>query len=165
MAYGTEFKFIKGKLKYARVVDLNQFGDWSITIYPEPDSLEELRDLQAQGLKNVMKKDPDGYYMQFKCPPKKEGKDKTGRPYVRNFAPPHVVDKENNPMDGRQIGDGSDGYVKLEVYDFKSPTGGGKAARLVGVRVDNLIPWTPRGDNADGRENGVGLAEQKDMLF
>mgnify|MGYP003897635683 CR=1 FL=1 len=158
----TTYEFIKGKLSWARVVDLNQFGDWSITIHPEPDSLERLRDMQAKGLKNVMKKDNNGYYMQFKCPPKKE---KDGK-VLRYFSAPVVVDKDNNPLDGRTIGNGSDGYLKLEVYNHKTPTGGYSiAARLVGVRIDNLVPFDPQRDNRMGDATSDGLAEQKDMLF
>ncbi len=163
MAFGTDFIFIKGKLSWARIVHVNQFGDWSCTIHPDAESLEVVRELQARGLKNVMKKDQDGYYIQFKCATTR----KTKQGGVRPQPAPACVDKEGQPFDGTKIGNGSDGYLKLEVYDFKNPTGGsGCAARLVGVRVDNLVPYEPNRDaSAQDQANMDGLVNQKEMLF
>lgn len=159
---GTEFIFIKGKLSWVRVVNPNQFGDWSSTIHPDAESLEVIRELQAEGLMNKLKKDGDGYFIQFKCPLKKEFKG-----VVKSFSPPTVVDADGQPFDGTKIGNGSDGYLKLEVYRYKPKTGGtGVAARLVGVRVDNLVPFEPSRDaSSEDAKSMEDLKALPPMLF
>jgi hypothetical protein len=148
--YGkTEIVPVTGKLSWVFTVGLNRFEKWSVTIHPNQESLEKIRDLQSEGLKNVIKKDEDGYYVQFSRPPHKE----TQNGKIISFAPPVVTDRAGNPVDGR-VGNGSDGTVELEVYEHPTPQGGkAKAARLRGIIVDNLIPFNPdtdyRGETAE----------------
>lgn len=137
----VEYVDVQGKVKFSHTVNFNKYDKWSVVLYPTPASLEVIRDLQAQGIKNQMKKDDDNqYYIQFSRDPTKliSGK-------VVAFAAPRVVDKDGVLMDGNQIGWGSDVTVRLEVY--KHAAGGVpggkqvKAARFDSVRVDNLVPW------------------------
>ena len=134
----TRTEYVQGKMKFVKVVKPDiMFNCWQATIYPTPDSLEKIREWQGQGLKNTIKKDEDGWFIKFRCDVSKQRKDGT----VWAFEAPKVVDKDGKPMDGNLIGDGSDGTLKLEVYEHPTP-GGGRAiaARLVGLRVDVLVP-------------------------
>lgn len=158
----TRYEFVSGKLSWVRLVrpDTAFEPAWTVTLHPTAESLEKIRDLQAEGLKNVIKKDEDGYYTRFKCLVARSRKDGT----VWTFEPPAVVDKEGRPMDGSLVGDGSDGTLKLEVYEFKAPGAakGGIAARLVGVRVENLVPIAP--EDAFNAEETKDLREQPPLF-
>lgn len=144
----TKTEYVSGKLSWVRVVkpDLT-YNCWTATIHPDKESLEKIRDWQAEGLKNQLKKDDDGYYTKFRCNVSRERKDGT----IWTFEAPKVIDRDGRPMDGSAIGNGSDGTLKLEVYEHNTP-GGGKAiaARLVGVKVDNLVEFKPEKDYTEG---------------
>jgi hypothetical protein len=136
----TTYKDVKGKVKYIHAGnELDKFGAWSITLYPDRESLEYIRGLQAEGLKNVMKKDEENqYYVAFKRTPSETRKGK-----VITRAKPLVLDAGGKPFDGHHVGWGSDVTVRLEVYKYKTPAGAfGTAARFDSLRVDNLVPWT-----------------------
>lgn len=138
----SEFIDVQGKISWLHAVGFNKFDCWSVTLHPDTKSLEVLRELQAQGLKNQMKKDDDGYFMAFRRDPTKLMRGK-----LVAFAAPKVVDKDGIPMDGSRIGNGSDATVRLEVYQHGTPSGGkSKAARFDSVRIDNLIPFNPGTD-------------------
>lgn len=133
----TKLVDVRGKIKYIHAVNLNKYGDWSITIYPDNPSLEIIRDYQAKGWKNVMKKDDDGYFIQFKRSPTKMMRGK-----VVAFTAPKVVDNEGKPFDGLKVGWGSDGIVRLEVYQHGTPNGGKAfACRWDSLKVTNLVPF------------------------
>lgn len=126
-----------GKIKYIHAVNFNKFGDWSVTIYPDTKSLEVIREYQAKGWKNVMKKDDDGYYIQFKRAPTKMMRGK-----LVAFTAPKVVDIDGKPFDGMKIGWGSDAIVRLEVYQHGTPNGGkAYACRWDSIKVTNLVPF------------------------
>lgn len=159
----TRTEYVQGKLSWVRVVkpDLT-YNCWTVNLHPTAESLEKIREWQSQGLKNQIKKDDDGWYTKFRCNVSRERKDGT----IWTFEPPKVVDKDGRPMDGSIIGNGSDGTVKLEVYEHGTP-GGGKAiaARLVGLRVDNLIPFNPDEDYTEKEAADVKeLREQKELF-
>lgn len=169
MAYDKTTRIsVKGKCNWAHVTRLNRFGDWSIEVYPNTEDLEVLRDLQSKGLKNTMMKDDDGYYMRFKRPPKKDIRLRTGEIKVLIFAPPTVAMADGSPLpNGISIGNGSDVTVILEVYSHGTP-GGGKAvaARLEGVRVDNLVPFNPATDYTEEEKAKVDeLTSQPEAVF
>lgn len=160
----TRHEYIQGKLSWVRVVkpDLT-YNCWAATIHPNQESLEKVREWQASGLKNQIKKDEDGWYTKFRCQVSRERKDGT----IWTFEAPKVIDKDGRPMDGSIIGNGTDGTLKLEVYEHNTP-GGGKAlaARLVGVRVDNLVPFNPDEDYTEAEAEKVEeLRNQPEQLF
>jgi len=156
----TEKVFIKGKLSWVKVKAPNDWGKWTVTVHPDQASLEIIRDLQAEGLKNVLKKDDEGYYVAFSRPTQKLIKGK-----VIGMAPPVVVDDKGEPLD-KNIGNGSDGIVKLEVYAHGTPGGGrAKAARLESIKVMNLVPYEPERDmNEDAKSKLEGMDKQE-MFF
>lgn len=158
----TEYVYIQGKVSWFRPKVPNKWNKWSVQIHPDAKGLELIRDLQAQGIKNQLKKDDDGYYSTFSRPVTKE----TAGGRILSFTPVEVFDKDGNPFDGN-VGNGSDVTLKLEVYNHNVPGGGtAKAIRWQSARIDNLIPFNPESDlNSFEKEAGEGLKEQPEQLF
>lgn len=143
MAKGkTDFVFLQGKVAWFRSDVPNNWNKYSCQLHPDAKSLEIIRDLQAKGLKNMLKKDEDGYFINISRPVTKEFS--SGK--MVTFTPVEVFDKEGNPYHGT-VGNGSDATLKIEVYEHSTP-GGGKAvaARWVSARIDNLVPFNPGTD-------------------
>lgn len=139
MARSEEVR-IKGKVSWVKAITPDPtYNKWSVQVHPDQASLDKIRDLQAEGLKNVLKKDEDGYYVSFSRPASKMINGK-----VQGFAPPVVKDANGRDLPGTIVGNGSDGEIILEVYQHKTPSGGkAKAARWKGLDVTNLIPYNP----------------------
>ena len=116
-------------------------GKWSTQIIPERDDLDKIRDLQSEGLKNVVKKnDNNEYYVNFGRVHKKLNP-KTGEVKKIN-KPPFTLDADGNAMDPKLIGNGSKGEVHLRVYEHPTPTGNkAKAAELEGVKITELVEY------------------------
>lgn len=150
--------YLKGKAKWARLQQPDpQYNKYNIVLYPDDESLNKIRDLQAEGIKNVVKKDDEGYNVNFSRPASKLIRGK-----VVGFEKPTVVDADGNLIDVR-LGNGSDVTLKIEVYGGKAPTGGSyKAARLEAVRVDNLIEYVP---SQEEQENIDGFATEPKPNF
>lgn len=165
--------YLSGKVKWARVHKPDTaFGNtkWSILLYPDTASLDKIRELQAQGLKNVLKKDEDGYNMTFSRPT-----EKTFRGVKTALTPPEILDA-SKPLPGggyaplkEEVGNGSDVTVKLAYYDYPVPASPGKrgvAVRFESLRVDNLIPFQKTADFPEERRKLVeGLVDQPPMEF
>lgn len=146
----TDYVYLKGKLSWVRPDKPDQWGNYKATIHPDAESLEKVRELAAEGVKNIIKKDEDGYYVTYKRPTQKVY---NGR--VQGFAPVEILDG-NTPLPGggfsplrdMNVGNGSSGIMKLQVYSHKTPSGGkAKAARLESIRIDNLVPFTSARDS------------------
>lgn len=164
MTKNTDYVYVQGKLSWVKFDIPNEWGKWTATIHPNEKSLEIIRGLQGEGMKNILKKDDDGYYTTFSRPTQRMMKGK-----VIGMAPPEVLQADGKtPLKGILIGNGSDGVLKLEVYSHGTPGGGkAKAARLMSIKVDNLIPFELKRDFDETQQLAVeGLAEQKpEQLF
>jgi len=161
--YGkTETVYIQGKVSWFRNKTPNQWNKYSTQIHPNPKDLEVIRELQSQGLKNVIKKDDDGYFVSFTRPVTKEYQ--SGK--IQSYAPPTVTDKDGNIFEG-MVGNGSDATLKLEVYEHATPGGKkAKAARWVSARIDNLVPYKTEDDSFPEQLEAIaGLKEQPEQLF
>jgi hypothetical protein len=143
--FKKETHFVRGKCSWFRLRQTNKWDKWSVTLHPVKDDLDKIRDWQAEGVKNVIKKDDDGYFVTFTRPVKKETK--TGKVLV--FRPPYVnlvTDGNKEPYDGN-VGNGSDIELELEVYEHPTPNGGkAKAVRLVGANIHTLVPFDGNND-------------------
>jgi hypothetical protein len=158
----TEFLFIKGKTKWFRHTTPDPWGNWKHQLWPDNDGLELVRLLQTQGLKNVLKKDEDGWFTTFRRPQQKMMRGK-----VVGFAPPEVLDAQGNPLRDILVGNGSDVTTKLAVYEHGTPGGGkAKAARWEASRVDNLVPFEKDRDFEPDQEKQIrNLEDQPAPLF
>jgi hypothetical protein len=160
----SEDVYLQGKVSWVKYVTPDpMYNKWSLTLHPTPESLEKIRELQAEGVKNLVKKDEDGYYVSFSRPTERKMKGK-----IIGMTPPVVLNKEGIPLEGVAIGNGSDGTVKLEVYSHGTPSGGkAKAARWAGLKLDNLIPFNKDTDFPDPamKEQAEGLDEQPQQIW
>lgn len=149
--------FIQGKAAWFRPKIPNKWNKWSTQLHPNGEGLELIRDLQAQGLKNQLKKDDDGYFLNISRPVTKE----TATGKILSFVPVEVFSADGTPFDGN-VGNGSDVTIKVEVYEHATPGGGkAKAMRWVSARIDNLVPFNPDKDmNEYEKEASSGLKDQ-----
>lgn len=162
--YGKkEYVYIQGKVSWFRPKVPNKWNKWSVTIHPNDKGLEIIRDLQAQGIKNQLKKDNDGYYTNFSRPVTKETS--TGK--ILSFTPPEVFDTDGKTPLDVNVGNGSDATLKIEVYTHQTPGGGkAKAVRWESARIDVLVPYEPNRDQDEQtKASSSGLAEQPEQLF
>jgi hypothetical protein len=130
---------------------------YKVMIYPIPEDLEVIRNLQKEGVKNLEKRDEDGSYFTFSRATAIIASGKT-----IGMDPPTILDKDGKPFYER-IGKGSDITVKLEVYKHRVPgnPNGAKAARLLTVMVDNLVPFQNEIDLTERQQKAIqGLIEQ-----
>ena len=156
----TKYLFLKGKASWVRAHQLDRFEKWSFQFHPDSQALEVIRDLQAEGLKNILKKDDDGYFIVLSRP-----KQKMIRGKVVGFAPPEVIDREGKPL-LVPVGNGSDVTAKIEVYPFSVPGGSkGVAARWASLRVDNLVPFEKESFTEQEEKLVRNLPEQPEPLF
>lgn len=154
--------FVSGKTKWFRPDVPNEWGKWNHVIYLDDASVNKMRDLQAEGVKNVMKKDEEGLYMTFS-----RSTEMTRLGKKEGLKPPIVVDQNNEPINVR-VGNGSDVTTKLEVYSHRVPgsTKMAKAVRWKASRIDNLVPFEGKKDFMEDEAKAVeGLAEQPKPVF
>lgn len=163
----SEFIFLQGKTKWFRPEKTNEWGKWSHVLYPNDVGLEKIRDLQAEGVKNVLKKDEDGYFLSIGRNSEIKRKTDGGGVKMQGMQPPEVVDTEGKPMRGVLVGNGSDITTKVEVYQHGTPGGGkAKAMRWISSRIDNLIPYEPQTDYLPNEEKSIrNLDKQPEQLF
>jgi hypothetical protein len=165
-------EYLSGKCRYFRYRQPDKFGKWGLDLYPDAPSLEKIRKLMEEGIKNHLKKDDDGYYMHFGRPT--EIKLRTGQ--TKGVPPITVLDGSKTGSDGRpmplhhdiMVGNGSDVIVKLNIYGGDAPSGFGTytACRVESVLVTNLIPYSGvREFDADQAKSVDGLLDQVEPLF
>lgn len=161
MSAKTEYVFLSGKVKFCRTQTPDQFNKWGVVLYPDEPSMAKVHKLKEEGIKNVLKKDDEGYHMTFSRPTSKLIRGK-----VVGLAPPEVLGKDGTTPLKELVGNGSDITLKLECYGGKTPVGGTyKAARLLSIRVDNLVPFQKDSFNQEQLKQISGLAEQPEPLF
>lgn len=140
-----QYEYFQGKANWVKYVQPNQWGDWTLEFYPNRDSLEKIRELQAEGIKNVLKKNEDGYHINIKRPSEIEVRGKK-----IGMTPPVIYsgDWETPLGENQRIGNGSDVTVKCEKYGGTSPVGSKYLAiRWEALRVDNLVPYERERDS------------------
>lgn len=165
----TRYVFVRGKAKWCRLINpdtsFDSKGKWNMVLYPDDKSWTEILELKKEGIRNVLKRDEDGNYTQFSRNTMKKIKGSE-----IPMLPPEIIDKDGNPLRNVIIGNGSDVIVKLEVYYFHPPAQpktetGTAAARIMTVRVDNLVPYTKESYDAKTQKAVKGMDQQPEMLF
>jgi hypothetical protein len=119
-----------------------------MVLYPDAASLEKLRELQGEGVKNEIKKDDDGWHVRLGRPAEIRLRNGTTKaltePLVWDGSRPLPDGSGFMPWDkSKMIGDSSDVAVKVEVYEHRIPNQPGKKAKAMrweSLRVDNLVP-------------------------
>lgn len=135
----SEEMTFKGKLSWVRMVQPNKFDKWSLTLHPDAESLKKISVLQKEGIKNQLKIDDDGNYLQISRPTTIELRRGVKTPVSQ----PVITNSDGSPMEGVAVGNGSDGIVTCEVYSHPVPNTDkrAKAMRLLSLEVTNLIPF------------------------
>lgn len=160
MAGKTDIVYLSGKAKWVRTQTPDKYGKYGLVLYPDEPSLLKIHKMKEEGIKNVLKKDDDGYNMTFSRP-----QNITVRGSVKGLTPPEVLGKDNLPL-RELVGNGSDVTIKLEYYGGPTPIGGKyKAARLLAVKVDNLVPFNQGSYTDEQKELVKGLDEQPEPMF
>jgi len=163
-----EFIYLKGKVSWVRHLRPDdKYGKWNCKLHPDVESLEKIRELQlaqngVSGIKNVLGKDDDGYYMGFSRPV-----NKLMRGQVVAFTPPVVVNADGSLFQGDAIGNGTDATIKIEVYTHGTPGGGkARACRWESMRIDHLVPFDKNRDLGKEELEAVKeLVNQPTQLF
>jgi hypothetical protein len=113
---------------------------WSVTLHPTKESLELVRDMQADGIKNVVKKgnEPGDYIVKFsrKC----EKTNKAGK-VIKTFTPPKVYMPDGSLYDHKKyLGNDCEGSIKIDFYQHKTLGGGtSHAAMLESVHLTKVV--------------------------
>lgn len=156
--------FLKGKIKWCKHIRPDTMyppGKWSVIMYVEGAELEKVREWQAMGIKNAVKKDEDGWFITLS-----RKVSITVKGHEVGLEPPKVIDKDGVPITD-MVGNGSDGIAKCVLWSFNPMPGiSGKALRWEALRVDNLIPFDSNKDYPDGGESIRTLKEEaSEQLF
>lgn len=159
----TVYVYLSGKTKWFRPNILNPWDKWSHVLYLDNKSLECVRELQGDGVKNKLSKDDDGWFVNLSRP-----KEIKIRGRMQPLAPPEVLDKKGEKLDPSiLVGNGSDVTTKMEVYPHRTPNEGrAKAMRWMSTRIDNLVPYERERDQLESEERLTrGLEERPVPLF
>lgn len=141
----TEYIPVRGKVKWFRhITPDRKYEDqrWKHVMYPDTTSLDKIRELQSEGVKNVLKKDEEGYFITWSRPLEIKV-----RGQHQNLNPPVVTvrgaDGKETPLVTELVGNGSDVTTVLEVYSHRIPGSDrkAKAARWYTSTVENLVPF------------------------
>lgn len=126
---------LTGTFKWIRTGEPEEFQgkkSWKATICPDQESVMKIMDLQTKGCKNQLKKDDDGYYINFSRPVEK--KKKTGEVF-KTFTAPVVTDRTGKVID-EMIANGAKGDMYLEISSFKGQYGNVTTAMLDSLILD-----------------------------
>jgi hypothetical protein len=140
MAGKAKFYFLSGKVRWFKHRMPNKFGSFSHSLYLNPESLDLFKKLKEKdgerlGIQTEIKQDEDGYFVNISRPASRVYGGK-----VVTFAPPVILDKNNNTLYDVMIGDGSDVTTKVQWYPFKFGNKLGSAIRWESSRIENLVP-------------------------
>lgn len=171
-----QYVFFKGKVKWCRPHVPDPWGKYKTQLYPDDESLEKIRDLMVaqegiQPIKNVLKKDEDGYFITISRDVQKEMRGK-----VVALGPVEVLDGNTPLPDGKgyaplrnvNIGNGSDCIIKCELRTFNVPGGQvkGRSLRMTSIRVDNLVPFNKVEDYTELEQAKVkGMEDQAPRMW
>ena len=140
----NERQYWSGKVTWCNVDRVDNFGRYSLTLYPDTKAYNEIMKLKQEGLQNVIKKDDDGYYLNISRPVEMQTRAGKAIPLL----PPELLDCDGKtPLKGTAVGKGSEVTIKVEIRRYQTPRKtAGVAVRLESVRVDNLVPVEPKRD-------------------
>lgn len=115
---------------------VNPFGSkqWEMVI--ETNDPAKVEELKGYGLNVKQNKDDDKL---FSVNLKRKGIKADGNPN----APVKIVDGSLQPMDGTNIGNGTQVNVNLWQYEYEAPGRKGVATSLTAVQVTKLVEYTP----------------------
>jgi len=143
MAKG-EIKRLEGKMDWIKChpdfpEEYEGRKSWSVTLHPTKDSLETIRDMQADGIKNVVKRGdtPGDYYVKFSR--KTEKTTKSGK-VLEKYDAPKVYLPDGSVFDNKKLlGNGCEGIVEVDFYQGVSTKGKYQVATLDAIRLNKVV--------------------------
>jgi len=161
----STFHKFTGYSDYAFLKNPNRFDKYSINLFCDKPTRAAIKALGIRGsFKEPREGSPaeglaDGLFYTFRRETKR-----TWRGKETVLEPPYVRDESGEPID-EILGTGSKVTVEIEVYEFPGGTVngvaylGGKAARLLGVVVHELVPYeAPSRDDTLPQQAAAGAA-------
>ena len=126
--------FFEGTCKWAKVRKVDDYGHFTIDLYPDKNSLKLYK---TSNMSIGVRTDEDGDFLRFKRPNIKVIKDEEV-----TFGPPKVTTSEGEILEGL-IGNGSKVIVKVSEF---GPYNGRYGHRLEEVRVTDLVVYEGAGE-------------------
>lgn len=131
-----------GKIRWGKLFQPSVYNKYSLELNPDEESLSKCLEWKKMGIRNVIKKDDEGYWITLS----RNATYKIGiQEKINN--PPTVLNSEGHPWPKDvAIGNGSDVAVQVAVRTYKVPgtiDSHGTAIRLEGVKVLNLVEFDP----------------------
>lgn len=156
-----EYVFLSGKAGWMHLFTPSQFNKYKIDLCLDNESLGKALELKKRGIRNNIKNENGEYWITLSSPSQIETLYGT-----KPMEPPAVVNPDGSPWDSTiGIGRGSDVTCKVWIrkYTPKPTNRESIAARLYGVKVDNLIEFNPKTDFEDSKRRikTEGLKEYK----
>jgi len=148
----STFEYFTGEAAWAHRLFIpdEKYGYWSVNVKLDANERKRLKDCGSK-----LKVNEAGYIV-FKRPTMKVWKG-----VETTLEPPVVLDEFGEPLgEDVRIGNGSTVTVKVEIYDYNYQGKPGKGTRLVGVRINDLIPYESpsSSSNADAPEPAANTA-------
>lgn len=138
----STYEILEGEFYWVRSQTPEEYlgkSAWKFMLRPTQDSLMKIMDMQSKGVKNQLRKDDKGYYINFSRPTEK--KNKKGE-VTQRFDAPKVFGADGLTPIAELIGNGSKGKARIELYEHKTPNGGkAYAARWDSMIVTDLIKY------------------------
>lgn len=151
------YEILEGEVQWVRHTTPEEYlgkSSWKFTLRPTQDSLMKIMDLQSKGVKNQLKKDDKGYYINFSRPT--ERRNKAGA-VTQRFDPPKVFEADGTTPITEMIGNGSKGKARIELYEHNTPNGGkAHAARWDSMVITDLVKY--ESPNTQGTAEASGWA-------
>ena len=171
------FGYIKGKCEWAKVLEVDDYGNYSIDLYPDEEALEHFKlhvapvledatnEVEAKGkpigeVVPVCKEKDGKEYIQFKL----KETDWQGEPQSIE-----IYDKWGNKAEdwSKLIGNGSTVKIKYRAapYYMSSTKNVGLSYRFYAVQIIDLVEYSGKGDSGFGNEDGDNAPFNKDEEF
>lgn len=135
----TQHIYLTGSLMWAKVHHPDpEYKNFTIDFYP--DDLEDTREQLAEMGSQLNEREatseeaPGPFFYKFRREEQRLMKDQ-----VVKFGPPLVVQADGKTPETRLLGNGTKATIKVEFFPTKNGTG----HRLLAVRVDELVEYTP----------------------
>lgn len=143
MALKGELRKLEGRLEWIKChpdfpEEYKGKHSWSVTLHPTKDSLEIIRDMQADGIKNIVKKgnEPGDYFVKFS---QKTAKINKAGKTTETYTAPKVFNPDGSVFDQKKMLGSCEGYIEVDFYEH--PIQGGDkshAASLVSVHLSKV---------------------------
>lgn len=156
-----EYEYLSGKARWAKFFVPSKYNKYCVDLCLDNASLGKALELKKRGIRNKIKNEDGEYWITLSTPSRIDTR--TGPKVMQ---PPPVVNKDGSLWDPKVgIGNNSDITCKVWVRTYTNPNNlkSEIAIRLYGIKIDNLVAFSPQTDFEDDRNRiqTQGLVEQE----